>query len=237
MNRSSSKPRPAVPFLPEKRIEDEAALLLAEYAEKHGPVDVPPIPIDEIIELHLELAFELADLQQMFQHPDVHGALWVNERRVGVDQSLDPSLYPQKLGRFRYTLAHEGAHWRLHRPYYLKDPNQGLLVADAGKPAYICRSSDKSPAEWQADFFAANLLMPRQMVYAEWLAWRGDVQPVALDDFRSAEVARANGCTDEEMMEDFCRPLALKFEVSPMAMRIRLEQLALMTREKVNLLF
>jgi len=237
MRRSSSKPRPDVPFLSRQRIEDEAALLLAEYGEKHSWVAAPPIPIDEIIELYLELTFELRDLQAMSGHNDVHGALWVDERIVGVDQSLDPSLYPQKLGRYRFTLGHETGHWRLHRPHYLKDPNQRTLVAGTGKPAYICRSSDKRPVEWQADYFAANLLMPRKMVHAAWQDWRGDLAPVALDDFRSAAVARANGCTDEELMEDFCRPLARQFEASPMAMRIRLEQLELMTRERQNLLF
>ena len=79
--------------------------------------------------------------------------------------------------------------------------------------------------------------MPRKMVYAAWQAWRGDPDPVALDDFRSAAVAKANGCTDEDLMEDFCRPLARQFEVSPMAMRIRLEELELMTRQRQNLLF
>ena len=237
MKRSSSKPRPDVPFLSNQRIEDEAALLLAEYGEKRPPVTAPPIPIDDIIELHLELTFELKDLQKLFKLADVHGALWMNERLVGVDQSLDPSLYPQKLGRYRYTLGHETGHWRLHRPHYLKDHNQGTLLAGVGKPAYICRSSDKGRVEWQADFFAANLLMPRKMVYAAWQAWRGDPDPVALDDFRSAAMARANGCTDEELMEDFCRPLAGKFKVSAIAMRIRLEQLELMTREKQHLLF
>jgi hypothetical protein len=237
MKRSSSRPRPDVPFLSKQRIEEEATLVLAEYVQKQLPVDTPPIPIDNIIELHLELTLELKDLQQMFKHPDVHGALWVNERLVGVDQSLDPSLYPKKLGRYRYTLAHEAGHWRLHRPHYLKDPNQGELLADAGKPAYICRSSDKRPVEWQADAFAANLLMPRQMVYAVWKDWRGDPDPVALDDLRNTTVARANGCTDNDLMEDFCRPLAVKFEVSPIAMRIRLEELEVLTRQKPNLLF
>ena len=156
MKRSSSKPRPDLPYLSEKRIEDEAALLLAEYDEKRAPVDAPPIPIDEIIELHLELAFEMKDLQQLFKHPDVHGALWVNERLIGVDLSIDPSLYPQKLGRYRYTLAHEAGHWRLHRQYYRKDPNQTVLTDGVGRPAYICRSSDTRPVEWQANFVTVH---------------------------------------------------------------------------------
>jgi hypothetical protein len=223
--------------MPRQHIEAEAALLLAEYGQKHGEVAAPPIPVDDIIELYLGLTFELKDMRQIFKLADVHGAIWMDKKLVGVDQSLDPSVHPAKLGRFRFTLAHESGHWRLHRKYYLPDPAQGSLFGGLGKPAYVCRSSDKKPVEKQADIFAANLLMPRPMVTAAWNAWRADPRPVALDDIRDPKVARENGCTDEEVMEFFCEPLATKFQVSGQAMRIRLEELELLLRRKSNTLF
>jgi hypothetical protein len=75
---------PKLPFLTDKQFEDEAKQLLAEYGAKHGQVTAPPIPVDEIVELYLELALELFDSRKMFGVGDVHGALWVNEKRVGV---------------------------------------------------------------------------------------------------------------------------------------------------------
>jgi len=42
-----------VPFLPERHIEQEAAVLVAEYGQAHGAVTEPPVPIDEMIELYL----------------------------------------------------------------------------------------------------------------------------------------------------------------------------------------
>jgi hypothetical protein len=110
MPRRASAPKTEVPFLTDKAIEQEAALLLAEFCAQQKPIVAPPIPIDEIIELHLKLTFEISDLQDLFHVADVHGAIWINERRLAVDQSLDPSQNPRKLGRYRFTLGHETGH-------------------------------------------------------------------------------------------------------------------------------
>lgn len=136
-----------LPYLTDRHIEDEAALLLAEFGNKHGQVTAPPIPIDDIIELYLELTFEFKDMQALFGVGDVHGALWVNERRVGVDASLDPEQHPVKLGRYRFTLANEAGHWRLHRHLFQKRANQfSLLPEDAQRAEYVCRSTDRGRA-------------------------------------------------------------------------------------------
>lgn len=240
MTRRIARPRTDVPYLTKKQIEAEAALLLAEYGQDHGEVTAPPVPIDEIIELHLRLTFELRDMRQLFKMADVHGALWINEKTVRVDKSLDPEVHPGKRGRYRFTLAHEGGHWRLHRKHYVEDPNQGALFAgNLGKPAYICRSSEaKKPVEWQADYFAANLLMPREMVRAAWQDWRGGLVPMDLGQLRCDDGATPAGESyDDALMERFCRPLAERFEVSAEAMRYRLEELELLVREKGALLF
>lgn len=178
-----------VPYLSERALEDEGLLLLAEYGREHAEITGPPVPIDDIIEIHLKLTFELKDLAGLFGHGDVHAALWINKKLVGVDQSLDPVVHPNMLGRFRFTLAHETGHWRLHRKYYFQDPNQKtLLTENDTKPAYICRSSEaKKPVEWQADFFAACLLMPRKMVCKAWETQHGNLNPIALADLRAKQ--------------------------------------------------
>ncbi len=236
MKRTSSQ-RHDVPYLSREEIEAEAALVLAEFGQGHD-VTAPPIPVDDIVELHMGLTFEIKDMRQLFGVGDVHGALWMDEALVGVDQSLDPKLFPVKLGRFRFTLAHEAGHWRLHKKYYRKDPSQTALFGELGKPTYICRSSEhRKPVEWQADFFAANLLMPRPMMISAWDVWRGDGKPVALPDICDPATAKANGCGGNEVMEAFAEPLAQKFQVSAMAMRIRLEELGLLLRQRVSTLF
>lgn len=89
MARRASAPPTEVPYLTDKVIEEEAALLLAEFCAQQRPVATPPIPIDDIIELHLKLQFEISDLQGLFRIADVHGAIWINDGRLGGDNSQD----------------------------------------------------------------------------------------------------------------------------------------------------
>jgi len=238
-----------VPYLAKKQIEKESALLLDEYAGRHGHIAGPPIPIDEIVELHLGLTLEVKDMRGLFRFGDVHGALWMDQKVVGIDRSLDPAVHPNKRGRYHFTLAHEAGHWRLHRRYYVDDPYQGEFFGDdMPVPAYVCRSIDaKKPVEWQADYFAAAVLMPRPMVRAAWESWCKTASPMSLDrlrthtDERLIGDMRASGmdehAVDETLMEEFCRPLAGMFQVSAQAMRIRLEEIELLTREEAKTLF
>jgi hypothetical protein len=235
MTRRLSTPGQKLKFLPDKAFEDETILLLAEFGNKHCHVAAPPIPIDEIVELYLELNLQFLDMQELFGVDDVHGALWVNERRVGIHRRLDPAENPSKLGRYRFTLAHEAGHWRLHRHLFLRKANQqSLLPESTPRPEYICRSSDKDPIEYQADRFASCLLMPKEMVKRAWHEWRGDMDPMYLADIR----AEANGdITDELVLENAIRPFAATFQVSPEAMRIRCEGMGFLLRKKEAMLF
>lgn len=251
MPRRASAPRTEVPFLTDKAIEEEATLLLSEYCAQQKPIAAPPIPIDDIIELHLKLTFDICDLQDLFHAADVHGAIWINEGRLAVDQSLDPCRNPRKLGRYRFTLGHETGHWRLHRTHYLKNEAQRSLFDEpTGEPAYICRSNQKPRVEVQADRFSAFLLMPRDFVLRAWEQHRGNFDPVTLEDLRkqeaeiiAAEALRRGGLAmgqetiDNTLLEWCGLPLAGLFEVSPEAMRIRLESLGLLVRKKEKMLF
>src|SRR5271157_889442 len=89
---------PKLRFMKDQEFEDEAALLLAEYGTKHGQVTATPIPVDEIVELYFGLSLEFHDMHKLFGVSDVHGALWVNEKRVGIDHRLDPDRNPAMLG-------------------------------------------------------------------------------------------------------------------------------------------
>lgn len=142
MSRPNRSVRPKLPFMTDQEFEDKAALLLAELGRKHWAVTGPPIPIDEIVELYIELELELLDMKALYGVDDVHCALWVNERRVGIDQRFDPYANPNMLGRYHFTLAHEAGHWRLHRRLFQRNANQlRLLPESAARPEYICRSS------------------------------------------------------------------------------------------------
>jgi hypothetical protein len=168
------------------------------------------------------------------------------ERRIVIDESLDPEESPTKEGRYRFTLAHEGGgHWRLHRHMFARDPAQVSLFNEPAPPSVVCRLSQaKEPVEWQADFYASCLLMPRKLVMATWDEMFPDhkprvVQPRTPINHPFVEVPRVErhigdlDCpeTDDNVLDRIARPLAAQFLVSPIAMRIRLEKLGLLHRE------
>ena len=59
-------------------------------------------------------------------------------------------LEPSKLGRLRFTEAHELAHWILHQEAY----------AGTHEPAALLSSDQDTAMEWQANTLATCILMP-----------------------------------------------------------------------------
>jgi Zn-dependent peptidase ImmA (M78 family) len=241
-----------VPYLADEAIERDSVSLIEEFEHARGVTLDPPIPIEDILEKHLKLRIEFDDLHARHKVPrpengqtDILGAIY-GDGSIFIDESLDPEENPAREGRYRFTLAHEGGgHWRLHQHLIKEDTSQASLFGDDGAPKFICRSSQaKERVEWQADFYASCLLMPRKMVFAVWDEFFPDrkqrvLQPKTPIEHSFVEIPKyafqLSGqmleCeTDDEALERFCRPLAERFLVSPIAMRIRLEKLGLLHR-------
>lgn len=240
-----------VRYLSEEEIERDSVMLLAEYEETAGTPIKLPVPVADITTYHLALQLGFADLHQTLgspmlrDEPDILGAIWVDKETILIDRSLDPKVNPSMLGRYRFSVAHEIGHWRLHRSYVAKDPNQTSLFDAPSEPTMICRSSQaKAPIEWQADFFSSCLLMPRRRVNDEWKECLGRTRPLLLSDLRpnGQVMMRAQtliyeqgrneaAAVNDPLFENVAEPIARRFGVSPAAMRIRLERLGLLLRE------
>jgi hypothetical protein len=241
-----------VPYLADEAIERDSVSLIEEYEHARGVTIEPPIPIEDILEKHLKLRIEFDDLHARHNVPrpengqtDILGAIY-GDGSIFIDESLDPEENPVREGRYRFTLAHEGGgHWRLHQHLIKEDTAQASLFGDDGAPKFICRSSQaKERVEWQADFYASCLLMPRRMVFAMWDEFFPDrkqriLQPETPIEHSFVEIPRhqmygISGIDiwedDDTTLEHFCKPLAERFLVSPIAMRIRLEKLGLLHR-------
>lgn len=153
-----------VPYLELSSIERAAEELLRAYAKWRGSPLTPPIDVDAIAEGYLKLELAVFDLGSLFGDRDVLGATFLEANRVVIDASLE-----SKPGRFAFTLAHEIGHWQLHRPIVEMEKVTLPLFPTAPEgpraPAVVCRSKQrKLRAEWQADAFAACLLMPASKV-------------------------------------------------------------------------
>lgn len=230
MSRRVAVNKERVPYLRDHVIEEHAEQLLGEWAAERGEIAIP-VPIDEIVELHLKLGYEVEDLCARFGRPDVLGAIWFGDKVIRVDSSLDPFTYPAMLGRYNFTLAHETGHWWLHRRHLMDDPSAAPLFSPNGEPAFVCRSSAKPREEWQADQFAACVLMPRRLLREAWSEWRGSDEPVAVTDLPMRDFHATREANEHMAMEQFCKPLAERFAVSAQAMRIRLQALELLVKE------
>lgn len=236
----------------DEAIERDAQALLADYARERGTPIEAPIPIDDIIEKHLKIGIEFDDTHRLFDvprsgigfDPDILGAIFFDQKRIVIDESLDPDANPTKEGRYRYTTAHEVGHWRLHRGLFGKDPAQTSLLEPNAAPSVVCRTSQaKERIEFQADLYASCVLMPRKLVFAAWDKAFPDrkqrvLQPATPIEHPFVEIARFE-CripgaefaeTDDQALDSFAKLFAEKFLVSPIAMRIRLERLGLLHR-------
>jgi len=222
-----------VKFLPVDKIEGASLRLLGDYGQKYGTVEKPPIPVEEILEAHLELSLDLDDLAKHLGLPDVLGATWVQDRRVLIDQSLDPTNNPAKEGRYPFTVAHEVGHWELHRHLFMEGQNQTSLFGKQEVPSIVCRTcSRKEPIEWQADTFSGFLLMPKDMVFKAWESLNGSRTPYIAEKEMADLSAKWGLAEDERPTVNIARELASKFKVSGQAMQIRLIGLGLIKTEQ-----
>jgi hypothetical protein len=247
-----------VPYISDESIEREAEALLAEFAHARGVPLQTPIPIEDILEKHLKLHVEFDDLHRLLglhrvfgTDPDIFGAIWLETGEIVLDETLDPEVRPAIEGRYRFTLAHEGGHWRLHRRLVQANSGQASLFGHARQPTVVCRSSQsKKRVELQADLYASCLLMPRKFIFQAWRDRFGNDHPwmlrrkdgiVDVDEVISmlpnsgpVPVVISHSfdqACDDQLLDHFARPLAEQFLVSPIAMRIRLERLGLLQRE------
>lgn len=151
----------------------------------------------------------------------------VSANTVIIDESL---LLAEAEQRYRFTGAHEAGHGVFHKDFYCFDKNQ-LSFFDQSEdvPIVKCRSAtvqssdgnakgllltDNDWMEWQANYFASALLMPKSMVKA--LAEEADADIFIRDFYLVKSVAET-------------------FNVSRTAAEHRLTSLGLMTPYRIHI--
>ena len=252
-----------VPYLTDGEIEESAESLLDSFNRARQPILQPPVPLDDEILYFLGLRLHMDDLHARFGVPriagrvDILAALWIEEREIRVDESLDPVENPEAEGRYYFSIGHEIGHWELHRHQIMATSAEPLLLVEHPSPV-VCRSQDlqvgsskqsygmrqqreaRTRMEFQANEFAACLLMPRALVQAVWQHKFGNSDPVFVEDRQSVEpelrlslpkVGRAHEVSANRIarraLEGQITDIAGEFRASRRAMRIRLRKLGL----------
>ena len=183
-------------------LEKEAERFLTQYCRE--ALNQPQaVPIRQIAEE--KMSINLIVDKSMSDDLSVFGAT------VFVDSDV---LMMRNMGSYNFTLAHEVYHWYAHRAYMLlRMANAGQGHAKQESAVQQCRvynnGSARTPevlAEIQANAVAACILMPRRAVVRKY-----------------KELQEKYGTAEEMTVAD----LAILFEVSKQAMRIRLEELGI----------
>ena len=152
--------------------------LMAHYQTKVDRPVVPPIPVEDIIERGLGLSLTFSDLRTRLNMPDVMGATYVDRKEICIDEKMTDQ---NSNGRLYFTCAHEVGHWVMHRRMISEACRSG-----AECDHIFCRLKDaRKPLEWQADYFAANLLMPMDEVECSFKRLYGP-EPIVLYNTKSA---------------------------------------------------
>lgn len=179
-----------MPVLSKKDIEELAEIIISDY--KPDMIDkAKALDVEHFLEFYADLQMDYQDLTHnqsilgMMVFNDGHVPVYdannnkakmipVDEGTVLIDNSL---LNEEQLPRERFTLAHEVGHWLLHRQMYVIDKNQISLfdnMPDERATAIKCRKCDIESTgrknlltdddwmEWQADYLASALLMPKK---------------------------------------------------------------------------
>ncbi len=136
-----------------KLIERKARRSLAYCVRKLGLRETPlPIPVDRWIETAFNIRFGIADLSHI--GPRVLGAAYLRDREILISEN---ALFNE--GRYRFTCAHELAHFVLHE--HIRDQ-----FNDYDEPEIIFDDE----LEREADRFAAAFLMPVNLFEREVVA-------------------------------------------------------------------
>ena len=153
----------SAPFLKSRVIEQKTLDLLDQFSKDTGKKLEYPVPVFDIIEY---LGYDL-DFRSYDKNEDILGETYIEDKMVAINENLE-----RQEGRMHFTAAHEIGHIILHAP--LKEQTPGILCRkDEGFDG-----NNKNALEWQADKFAAFLLMPTERVKKSFFSVR--IKPLNL---------------------------------------------------------
>lgn len=170
-----------------------------DILDEYNPDRISPFPFSKIEDDHSDLSIEFMN----FRHEKIKGLSGVLYEDEGKFKIVINSEHASV--RQYFTLAHEIGHFFLHKEYI---EQKGMLIDDntfGGKTAMFrdgVYSQEDREKEVEANFFAAELIMPEDYVRKYWPAF------------------------GEERIVDFAKI----FNVSLLAITIRLETLNLLNK-------
>ena len=140
-------------YISYEEIEEAANEFLNEY----NPKREIPVPIEEIVEIKLEIS--IVPRMGMLLHHGIDAFLSSDFKEL----SIDYNHYMSQTNRSRFTLAHEIGHYVLH-----KDIIRSITTLGQWKDYLLGQGTGRAIYEIQANDFAGCLLMPAPKIVEEF---------------------------------------------------------------------
>lgn len=184
-------------------LRESAAAFLDEFHEERDL----PVPIEEIIEFDFEI--EVIPIDGILDDLEVDAFLTSDLRTIYVDEFVMKHRYR----RLRFSLAHEIAHYELHRPLY--EGARIRSVKDWQRVQDSISEEDYAWFEYQANALAGLILVPEQEL--------GQKFKQAVATARKAGISEST--IDSEAGRTYVADaLANEFDVSAQAIEKRMEK-------------
>jgi len=140
-------------------IESKAQSRIAAYENEYGEISNPPIPIHHLIEAHLDLIIDWDDIAEE-ENERILAYIDPTSRSIRMNAKRQ-AYFDEFFGTETFTLGHEVGHWDLH--IIEVEGVQLTLFGERPKP-FVCRGDKRNKLEWQANRYAAALVMPADMI-------------------------------------------------------------------------
>lgn len=252
-----SKTKNGIPILKNEEIDSCAEVLINKF--KPDLLTTPAAtPVESFIESFLGLQIDYQNLSQdksilgiitfndgiVDVYDEANNKKQIKAKRgtILIDNTLTDST---QNGRCRFTLGHEPGHWIFHKHLYpnKKNIDQSKLGNLPVASCFKCLKRNvghmnntaglQSPddwKEWQADYFASALLMPKQSVNILMEQYLKDVS-LSKDEFLNTNIY------DIYLEANYViTSLAQVFDVSFMAAEVRLYKLGYINEKAIKFL-
>lgn len=201
-----------------------------DFIERHLKLELKFLPISLDGETLGYMVFKPAQIIIYNVSESTKQYLNISEPSVIVDSELSDNN--KAIGRFRFTCAHECAHWILHRHVFLQDSYKPVIsdseeiFNDKYSEDYQENIANDKRMEWQANYLGGSLLMPKKTFIREFLNTL-----VILGINNKTYLYRDSQLCNIKNYRFMISKLASVFNVSKEATRIRLLQLNLLLEE------
>lgn len=149
-------------YLPDRYIETVATRLLGLYEHKFGIVPAPPVPVEDIADVFLDLRI-LWDTLSEPTGTSLLAGLSPRERMIVFNESRREVIEGTQ-GLYNTVLAHEIGHWELHVERNVEDQQQLPNFDQEYDCLYQEATSTQGQKEAQAHKFMGFLLMPSHLL-------------------------------------------------------------------------